>query len=118
MSALTLPPSPVRVARSAFRAGGLVSVLPRLSHSFRGWVLVCQFCRFSGAARLASVWSRRLGVSVVVRSAGSGWAVSVPFAWRSSHWPAGSGFAWPVAGGVRGLRGSLAPAGLGLFFWG
>ena len=106
-------PSPRSLVRSAFSSGSLVSVfLGQSPRSPSGVALRCSFGRWLPAARFARRWARRLGVSVVVRVAGSGWSVSVPVFLGSSHWPAGAGWLQPLAGvGVRGLRPFLARLG-------
>lgn len=103
-----------RLARSAFRAGGLVAVLARPSvRSFSGAVLVGWFSSFAGASRWAALWSRRLGRSVCLAAVpGVGWSVSVPAGLVSSRLPVCSGQLVWLSGGVRGVRSALLSSGL------
>lgn len=99
------------LAFSAFRAGGLVSVVFRpSSRSFSGWVAVVRFRRRSAAVRFARRWAGRLGVGVAVR--GGGLFVSVPVAAPRSSRPAGLGRPVVAVGGLRALVASLGAAGL------
>lgn len=108
-----LGPSPRSVAWSAFRAGGLMSVLFRSSRrSFSSLVLVCSFGSWWSAASFAALWSRRLGVPTPVCRSGGGWSVSVPVALRSSRYPSGSGVVVSAAGGLRSLAAGLRSSGL------
>jgi len=100
---------------SAFRAGGLRSVLLRSSaHSHSGVVLVAVFGNRSQAAAFARRWSVRLGLSVFVRRHPGGFAVSVPVSLPSSRPPSGFGKLLAVRGGVRGLVSLLGFSGLGV----
>jgi len=109
--------SALSVFRSAFRAGSLSSLLlRRSSRAPSGLVVAAGFGRFAAAAGFARLWSRRLGVSVVVRRAPAGFVVSVPVAWPSSRLP--RCFAWrlPVSGlGVRGFAQLVRGSGVGGF---
>jgi hypothetical protein len=113
MSPAQYPSSPRQVARSAFRAGGLVAVLVRPSlHARTGAVVELRFSGFRQASRFAALWSRRVGVSVRLSRHSGAWSVSVPLQLRHSRFPVSVCQAVPVSGGVRGLRRCLAPAGL------
>ena len=101
------------VAFSAFRCGGLRSVLLRpSSRAFSGAALVCSFASPGAAGAFARRWAVRLGVLVFVRRAPGGWSVSVPVARRSSRWPVGVGLLVVWSGGLRGFCASLGSAGL------
>ena len=108
------------VARSAFRAGSLSSLLLRPSSRSRsGLVLVCGFGSAARAGRFAGLWAGRLGLSVVVLRGPGGWAgawlVSVPVVSRCSRLPAFAGRVLPVSGGLRGFAASLFSSGLRAF---
>ena len=89
---------------SAFRAGGLQSVLLRPSrHAGTGRVLVCSFASAGSAGAFAGRWARRVGGSIAVRRSAYGWSVSVPVSFPSSSWPLHTGRVLAVRGGLRGL---------------
>jgi hypothetical protein len=74
-------PGPRSLAFSAFRAGGLRSLVVRRSlRSFSGFVVVASFGSASAAGAFGRRWAGRLGRSVAVRRLGSFFAVSVPCA--------------------------------------
>lgn len=80
MCSSSLPSVPV-AARSAFRSGGLVSVIVRSSrHARSGFVLVAVFGSLPAAGRFASLWARRLGLPMFIRRSCADFAVSVPVA--------------------------------------
>jgi len=100
---------------SAFRAGGLRSVLLRSSSRSRsGVVLVAVFGSSHRAAAFARRWAVRLGLGVFVRRHPGGFAVSVPVVLPSSRPPLGFGQLLAVRGGVRGLVSLLGWSGLGV----
>jgi hypothetical protein len=101
------------LAFSAFRSGGLVSVLWRpSSRSLSGFVLVARFSRQAPARAFACRWARRLGVSVVVGPPSSGFAVRVPAPGPGSSRCPSFGRLVVSSGGLRGFLRSLAGAGL------
>lgn len=107
--------SPRSAAFAAFRAGSLVSVCLRpSSRSFSGAVLVASFRSAPAAGVFARRCAARCGVACAVRGSAGSWSVSVPVALSSSRWPAGAGWAWPVAGGLRGFLAVLGASGVGV----
>ena len=100
---------------SAFRAGGLRSVLLRTSTRARsGTVVVAVFACPVRAGGFARRWAGRLGLSVFVRRHPGGFAVSVPVKLPHTRLPIGAGRLLPVSGGLRGLLSVLASSGLGV----
>lgn len=96
-------PDPARVARSAFRAGSLRSLL--LRPAGRELLLDCEFADPARAARFAARWS-----AVATPCGGVAWWVAVPV--RQEHTRGtGSGCRVAVAGGVQGLWGVLRAVG-------
>jgi hypothetical protein len=105
-------PLPRRLCFSAFRAGGLRSLLIRPGRSGAAVVLVAVFSSSASASSFAARWAVRLGQSVVVRSSPAGWAVSVPVSLPSFRRPPCFGRVICWSGGLRGFVRALGAAGL------
>jgi len=107
-------PSPLLVARSAFRAGGLAGLClrPRRSGSSGGWVLVAAFRSSPRGLAFAGRWAGRLGFACRVSAWGSLLRVSVGVRLPRCLPLCVAGRWFLVAGGLAGLGRCLAGLGV------